>query len=163
MSCSPTPRVRFGTIWVTVLCILAPIAAWGQDPSFPHPVHTASLELPCTHCHTGAERTEQAGIPSISRCLGCHDSLSVEHPTLDWLTALREANAPAAWPREHNLPDGVRFSHLAHAEGQVPCARCHGEVTETEPKPAFDLKMVECIGCHREHEAPRDCAVCHSP
>ncbi|MEE8442790.1 MAG: cytochrome c3, partial [Dehalococcoidia bacterium] len=42
------------------------------------------------------------------------------------------------------------------------CTLCHGEVNKMiVVKQVRELKMGDCLGCHRKNNAPTDCAICH--
>ncbi|MFQ5983200.1 MAG: cytochrome c3 family protein, partial [Woeseiaceae bacterium] len=46
-----------------------------QPIEFSHKVHAADNEIPCQHCHIYADKTPSAGVPSVSKCIGCHKSV----------------------------------------------------------------------------------------
>lgn len=106
-------------------------------------------------------------------------------------TAATEVKTAVDWLRIHRMPDHVRFVHETHirflidnpgAIKSVPplseaataiagndtvtasmvCSTCHGEVAAmVEVKQVEPLKMGQCVNCHRDNNAPTDCAVCH--
>ena len=43
-----------------------------QPIGFSHQLHAGELAVSCLYCHTGAERSRHAGIPSASTCMNCH-------------------------------------------------------------------------------------------
>lgn len=43
-----------------------------QPIAFSHRLHAGELEMACLSCHTGAERSRHAGIPTASSCMACH-------------------------------------------------------------------------------------------
>lgn len=43
-----------------------------QPIAYSHRVHAGELSIPCLYCHSGAERSRTAGIPSASTCMNCH-------------------------------------------------------------------------------------------
>lgn len=43
-----------------------------QPISYSHRLHAGELGLACLHCHSGAERSRTAGIPSAGVCMNCH-------------------------------------------------------------------------------------------
>src|SRR5690606_30859989 len=43
-----------------------------QPIAFPHDVHAGTLQIPCMYCHYTADRSPDAGIPSVQTCAGCH-------------------------------------------------------------------------------------------
>jgi hypothetical protein len=45
---------------------------------------------------------------------------------------------------------------------EATCSICHGKVREmTKVKQVRDLKMGDCVDCHRDLNAPTDCTTCH--
>jgi len=43
-----------------------------QPIAYSHQVHAGKLAIPCLYCHSGAEKSRRAGIPSASVCMNCH-------------------------------------------------------------------------------------------
>ena len=43
-----------------------------QPIAYSHRLHAGELGLDCLHCHSGAEVSQTAGIPSASICMNCH-------------------------------------------------------------------------------------------
>lgn len=43
-----------------------------QPIAYSHRVHAGELAIPCLYCHSGAERSRHAGIPSANVCMNCH-------------------------------------------------------------------------------------------
>jgi len=43
-----------------------------QPIAFSHRLHAGELTIACLACHSGAERSRHAGIPSATSCMGCH-------------------------------------------------------------------------------------------
>lgn len=47
-------------------------------------------------------------------------------------------------------------------ESSEVCAVCHGDVASmSKVKQVRPLKMGDCVNCHRDNNAPAECAVCH--
>jgi hypothetical protein len=48
----------------------------GYEPSQPiaysHRLHAGELNIPCLYCHSAAEKSRHAGVPSASVCMNCH-------------------------------------------------------------------------------------------
>ncbi len=48
----------------------------GYEPEQPirysHRLHAGELQIACQYCHSGAERSRHAGIPSANVCMNCH-------------------------------------------------------------------------------------------
>jgi hypothetical protein len=47
-----------------------------QPIAFSHRLHAGELEISCQYCHTGAEKSRHAGIPSSGLCLNCHRTVT---------------------------------------------------------------------------------------
>jgi hypothetical protein len=43
-----------------------------QPIAYSHQVHAGKLAIPCLYCHSAAEKSRRAGIPSASVCMNCH-------------------------------------------------------------------------------------------
>ena len=43
-----------------------------QPVAYSHRLHAGELGIPCQYCHSGAERSRNAGIPAVSTCMNCH-------------------------------------------------------------------------------------------
>jgi hypothetical protein len=43
-----------------------------QPIAFSHRMHAGELQIACLYCHTGADRSEHAGISAAGTCMNCH-------------------------------------------------------------------------------------------
>jgi hypothetical protein len=138
-----------------------------QPIPFPHDVHAGTNQIPCMYCHSSAERSYSAGIPSMEVCAGCHlpggvPMVAADSPGVRVLAAYWAAGEQIPWVRIHKLPDHARFPHMMHVNAGVECQECHGPVETMEVMEQVEsLRMGWCIQCHREREARTDCFVCH--
>ena len=145
------------------------------------------LGMDCTFCHRTVTTQANAGVPPVQFCAYCHQVIGKDES--EPLTQIRMAAGvigdephPINWKRVHRMPDHVRFVHEPHiryltANPQAVtnttsgvktgaagvCSTCHGDVasmskTVTQVEP---LKMGQCVNCHRDNNAPTDCASCH--
>jgi len=147
-----------------------------QPIPFSHQLHAGTYQIPCQYCHFNAQRGKHAGAPTLSVCLGCHDSgkgaVAGHKPSIqrllefadtqrgaydddrDWdlqSDGVRKEGAVVHWNRVHLLPDHVYFSHEWHVKAGVSCQTCHGPVeTMAEVAQFADLSMGWCIRCHRQ-------------
>ena len=138
---------------------------------FNHKKHLDS-GVQCLFCHPGALNGMVASIPSVQKCVGCHQNIQVTseegQATVDQLMRLWEEGRPLRWPKVTDLPDFVYFSHRPHIAAGKNCEDCHGDVSQmTMARPAHRINMGFCLqNCHR-HEVPEvrerlmDCATCH--
>jgi hypothetical protein len=139
-----------------------PVDPTAQPIEFSHAHHVAEVGIDCQFCHAYARRGPVAGIPSVQRCAGCHQTVLSERPEIVKVLEYWDNKEPIPWVRVHDLPDYVRFSHKPHIRAGVNCADCHGDVASMEAAVQVEsLSMGWCLDCHKEREASRDCLVCH--
>jgi hypothetical protein len=153
-------------------------------------IEDGGLGLDCTFCHRNVARGAAATIPSLQQCMFCHITVDGTTDTakqeIDILQEAFANNQPINWTRVHRLPDHVEFVHDAHIrfltdnpgeivnatnltislDGTVnasqTCSTCHGDVENmVKVKQVRALKMGDCVDCHRQYQAPTDCATCH--
>ncbi len=136
-----------------------------QPMPFPH-VTMVQAGIPCLYCHADAIRSPAAGMPSVQKCMGCHQTIAKDTAPIKQLTGYWERQEPIPWARVYNLPRFMYFSHEAHVVGAgLNCERCHGDVGHMrEAQPVVHMNMGWCLHCHLEQpNAPqlRECLVCH--
>lgn len=180
-----------------VILIFLAVASWSRQPAvarpsdqpinFPHNVHIQQYKLDCQYCHSDARRSPTAGIPSVSRCMGCHKITAADRPEIKKLAEYLARGEPIPWIRVFKLPEFTYFPHKAHLRAEVKCQTCHGPVetmttvgAQTGPRLVNDLlqfaglrpappplTMGWCLECHRQEnatrntKAPLDCLACH--
>jgi hypothetical protein len=138
-----------------------------QPIAFSHQLHAGKNQIPCMYCHFSADRSVDAGIPSVQTCAGCHlpggvPMVRADSPGVKQLTAYWTRREPIPWVRIHKVPDHVRFPHMRHVKAGLECQKCHGPVQEMAVvKQEETLRMGWCINCHRARKARTDCFVCH--
>lgn len=133
-----------------------------QPIAFPHKVHVQDYRIDCQYCHSEARRSEYAGIPSVTRCMGCHKITAADRPEVQKLHEYFNNQAPIPWVRVHKLPEFVHFPHKRHVRAGLACQTCHGPVeTMTVAERVAPLTMGWCVECHTTRKAPVDCMVCH--
>lgn len=149
-----------------------------QPVAFPHTVHVTDANLDCQFCHRNASTDEAATVPSLAQCQFCHDFDRIDgsvssSPTaqeelakivneLDLTTGGITPPDPVNWVRVHRVPDSVQFIHAPHIQQGFSCSTCHGDVGSMEVvEQVRNLKMRDCVDCHRDNNAPTDCSVCH--
>lgn len=139
----------------------------GQPIAFPHDLHAGTNQIPCMYCHSSADRSVDAGIPSVQVCAGCHiaagnplfrgDSAGIRQLVRYW-----NEGVPIPWVRIYDLPDHARFPHMRHVNAGLECQECHGPVeTMRVVEQVPSLQMGWCIQCHEERRVRTDCFVCH--
>lgn len=142
-----------------------------QPINYSHELHAGKYKINCLYCHSGADKSKQATIPSASTCMNCHMHVTASknydgkvspeiqkiYNAVGW-DADKKAYDPAKkqtpikWVRIHNLPDLAYFNHSQHVKvGKVECQACHGAIeTMKVVSQQTSLQMGWCINCHRE-------------
>lgn len=140
------------------------VAALAEQPiQFPHNKHVA-LGLACVDCHSGADVRAAAGIPSVRKCMLCHEKLATDKPGVQKLRQYAAQKVEVPWQRVYGFDREalVRFRHAPHYRAKIDCTTCHGDVAKgTVAEPAVKHNMGTCVSCHRQHGASQDCATCH--
>ena len=173
---------------ITATGLLRPVfapRAPEQPIAFSHSLHAGDKQIDCQYCHAAARRSTSAGLPSVERCMGCHQYIAVKKPEIRKLADYWEKKQPIPWMRVHRLPDYVYFSHKRHVSAGVACQTCHGPVQQMDVVYQYaSLEMGWCLSCHQQPKgtdvnviaarrasfeqasagqarAPLDCATCH--
>ncbi len=136
-----------GVVWGVNQTQTAP----AQPIPFPHQRHLAN-GIPCLYCHPGALRGASPGLPTTSKCWGCHQNLQITQ-TSKLLPPLVEAvknNKPLVWIPVAQVPEFVHFNHRPHVAAGLNCENCHGDLTKLDvyENPQV-LNMGWCLNCHR--------------
>lgn len=167
------PLIRIG-IGLGMLVILAG-AAGGfyltqtspeQPIQFPHSTHVG-IGAQCLYCHPGATSGPVAGLPSTSKCWGCHQQFPAAAPELVKLKTFVQENKPIEWVPVAIQPDFVHFNHRPHIAAGVACETCHGDVSKMGvAERQSGQNMGWCLECHkrmRPQDFVRlgDCSTCH--
>ncbi len=188
-------RAGIGALGLALLAVLLLLAFLPSSPflspgqaagpaqpiAFSHQIHAGQFKIDCQYCHSDARRSEYAGLPSVSRCMGCHKITAADRAEIKKLAEYFNRNQPIPWVRVYKVPEYVYFPHKAHIRAEVTCQTCHGQVetmavvsaktgqsivndvlnlvglARTSPP----LTMGWCVECHRAKKATLDCAVCH--
>ncbi|MHC4597703.1 MAG: cytochrome c3 family protein [Planctomycetota bacterium] len=105
-----------------------------QQPfAFNHRLHKEE-GVACLECHTFADRSQRAGIPTLEHCMKCH---------------AKGKETPGAAVKRPESP--VPFNHAVHLEDEdTECSSCH-ELEEGADLPAFPTAEV-CYDCHEDEE-----------
>lgn len=149
-----------------------------QPIAFSHRLHCGEMEMRCLYCHSAADESRHAGIPSASVCMNCHRfvhaaparagspaaaPVSAELQKLytavgfDPVTGTQdpaEGAGPIEWIKVHDLPDFVAFDHSRHVTAGLACQGCHGPVESMDRITQVSaLSMGWCVDCHRAVDA----------
>lgn len=144
-----------------------PAIKWApvQPVAFSHKLHAGDNKINCQYCHSYARRSEMAGIPSVKKCMNCHQRMlkKVNTPKIQEVVSYFKKGEPIPWVRIYDLPDHVWFSHKRHIARDVPCQKCHGPVETMEVVERQRIfQMGYCLDCHQENQANTDCLTCHT-
>ena len=142
-----------------------------QPIEFPHETHVKELGMDCTFCHRNVEKEAAASVPATGLCMTCHSAVGDELEGITKMRSLYEDGRSIHWVRVHRVPDHVHFVHEAHIryfsekdgiEAKDVCATCLGDVASMDKvQQNRALKMGDCVNCHKQNNAPTDCATCH--
>ena len=145
-----------------------------QPIHFPHNLHVG-LGIQCLYCHPGALRGPSPGLPTQTKCWGCHQQIAKtfdpNFPELsEKLVGYVERNEPIPWVPVAQVPDFVHFTHRPHIAAGLNCETCHGDMRQMEiaENPQV-LNMGWCLNCHKTRAANdpekrtklTDCGTCH--
>jgi hypothetical protein len=165
--------LSFALLAALLLIWRGPSAGAATEASlrFSHQKHLAA-GVPCLFCHPGATDRPVAGIPSLAKCVGCHQNVQVQSEEgrayVELLLSLWEEGQPLQWPRIYDMPDFVYFAHRPHIAAGKSCENCHGDMTQMSmARKAYRINMGFCLqNCHRHQDAVQrerlmSCATCH--
>ena len=94
-----------------------------QPIRFSHKLHAGQNGISCIYCHSGAEKSRHANIPSANVCMNCHkyvqqgpqygtEEIAKIYAALDYDPNTQKYGdnpKPIKWIRVHNLPDLAYF------------------------------------------------------
>lgn len=144
----------------------AALAAPDQPIEFSHALHD-DAGVQCLYCHPSALRSDIAGMPSVQKCIGCHQTIATDREEINLLLGYWERQEPIPWEEVVRMADHVYFSHQPHLQSGISCETCHGNVAEMEvASPAVEMDMGWCLTCHYEQPEEKvarlaDCLACH--
>jgi hypothetical protein len=133
-----------------------------QPINFSHKKHAGENGIECTFCHFYADKSTNASVPPVQKCMDCHSVIATDKPEIQKLTSYWNKKEPVPWLRVYALPEHVYFSHKRHIKKGIDCSVCHGDVKNTERiRQVRSLKMGWCVNCHRQFGGSTDCLTCH--
>lgn len=152
----------------------AQAAAWDdsapgprQPIPFSHRHHAGQYQIPCLYCHSGTDRSQAAGVPSVQVCMGCHNQFpSTFDQELEGIRILKEhwgytytkengvwklgprdpsKARPIKWKQIHRLPEYVQFRHNRHVKAGIDCNQCHGNLRAEHTIKVQDLDKLYLV------------------
>jgi hypothetical protein len=171
MATSPTHIKVLLAVFIGLSVLVISVGASAPPPDQQQPIifnHKAMVSkgISCLYCHSGAMRSETAGIPSVQKCMGCHKSIARDKPEVAKLIEYWNQQKTISWLRVNTLPRFVHFSHQVHvAGGGLNCENCHGDVGQmTIDKQVNQMNMGWCLDCHKKQTNALQlisCETCH--
>ncbi|MFQ5780329.1 MAG: cytochrome c3 family protein, partial [Nitrospiria bacterium] len=70
-----------------------------QPIAFSHVTHSEKNEMECQYCHIYAARSSVAGVPSLQKCIGCHEMITLDHPEVQKLLDYWDQRKPIPWAK----------------------------------------------------------------
>jgi Cytochrome c7 and related cytochrome c len=173
------PRLSLVIGLVLLLLVIAVVVAifalsrvYAMPPQplpFQHSKHIqAGVE--CLFCHPGAASGPVAGLPSLAKCMGCHNNVQPQNPKdqadVDAVIQQWNSGQPVQWIKVNDQPDFVQFNHRPHIAAGVACESCHGDISKMAYAKSYNLNMGFCLDCHRKQAEEKvakliDCGTCH--
>jgi hypothetical protein len=131
------------------------LVGWYDGPAqpifFSHRRHAGEYAIECLYCHSNADKSPIAQMPSVEACLGCHRVVRATSSEIQKLRGYETNEEPIPWERIYKLSDFVQFNHGRHILAEVECQECHGQVEEYDVLWQWaPLTMGWCLECHRQ-------------
>ena len=148
-------------VGASLASILPRTSNQGYSPDQPipysHKLHAGDLKIQCQYCHSTAERSKHASVPSVNVCMNCHRVVKTESPYIQKIAEAYNTGKPIEWVRIHELPDFVYFPHKRHVAAGLACQSCHGPIETMEKVYQYSaLTMGWCMECHRGRSTPKN-------
>jgi len=122
-----------------------------QPIAFRHDLHVTK-GVQCLYCHPGALRGPSPGLPTLTKCWGCHQQLEITQtsPRLKVLIDYVQNEKEIKWVPVAQVPDFVHFVHRPHIAAGLNCETCHGDMSKVEiaQNPQV-FNMGFCLDCHK--------------
>ena len=150
-----------------------------QPIDFNHSLHLDNVSDGCNSCHYFRDDGSFTGIPTLSACTDCHQSVQGSTSEEEkFVTEYVEPNKEVEWLSYFRQPDCVFFSHAAHiTKAGMSCESCHGDIGYSTHSKVYQENLISGysrdiwgysisrLGKPGEHEGMpmkmNDCAKCH--
>jgi menaquinone reductase, multiheme cytochrome c subunit len=149
-----------------------------QPVRFSHLKHGEEASLTCQDCHSFRVDGSFAGIPSLTKCMECHEAAigtsKAEADFIKLAEKLKKEKKNIPWLIYSRQPDNVFFSHAAHIKmAKMECLACHKSVGgKTVGNPPYRYKWISgyapeimsmetCEACHQKKGVSNSCFTCH--
>lgn len=153
--------VALGIVGYVAYTVFPSASNQGYSPEqpipFSHKLHAGTNKIQCQYCHSSAEKSVHASVPSLNVCMNCHSVVKTDSPWIQKIKAAYQEGKPIEWIRVHELPDHARFNHKRHVAAGVSCETCHGNIKEMDRVYQYAaLNMGWCLDCHRGKTTPKN-------
>lgn len=158
--------VAVGVIAGVVLTRNQVYAAPEQPIEYSHKVHVEA-GIQCLYCHPSAIKSPLAGIPSVQKCMSCHNVIDPQNLQVQQVATYFENGESIPWVKINVQPDFVFFDHQPHLGAGLNCETCHGDVGQMDvTQQTVKMDMGWCLECHLRQPTEKvarlaDCLACH--
>ena len=127
-------------------------------------MHAGELKISCVYCHTGADESRHAGIPSANICMNCH-----RHVTASWKETrrAREGRPQRVGATGLVRPVSSELKKLYDAVGYDPLRSTYDPQRQRIPRiewiKVHDLPDFVYFDHRRHTNAGVECQRCHGP
>ena len=118
---------------------------------FSHQLHAGELEMDCRFCHTAADKSRHAGIPSSDICFKCHKYVTTSFDVLqELLNSGATVETPGSKTANDAKPHGdpKRGKLLFQSFGCQTCHTCRGVGGPGGPNAGGEIKAPDLAVAH---------------
>jgi len=165
---STIPLVLAAALAVSLVTLAAAVRLpgdnQGYEPAQPiaysHKLHAGDLQIQCTYCHFGADKSRHAGIPPMNVCMNCHMSVT------STLAAVKREEEAAK--QANRAPQTVESPELRKLYNALALDEELMPIPGQAPKPIAWKRIHKLPDFvyfdHRAHIAATvSCQTCHGP
>jgi hypothetical protein len=130
-----------------------------QPIEYSHRLHAGDLQIKCMYCHSAADKSRHAGIPSMNVCMNCHSGVTAPLAAVQAEEAAAQKEGRVAKtiesPELRKLYDALKLDDTLFPTGETPTPIAWKRVHKLPDFVYFD---------HRAHiTASVQCQTCHGP
>ena len=82
-----------------------------QPIAFSHKNHVTVYKMNCRFCHSSANKSQYANLPSVEKCMMCHRSIATDRPEVKKVAQYWNEKKPIPWNKVIDVPNHVYFPH----------------------------------------------------
>jgi hypothetical protein len=133
-----------------------------QPIAFSHKIHVTDYKLNCRFCHSSANKSQYANLPSVEKCMMCHRSIATDKPEVKKVAQYWKEKKPIPWNKVIDFPNHSYFPHRKMVNAGIPCLTCHPGMDQAgTAEQKLEFGMGWCMECHRKKKVTIDCWKCH--